>query len=133
MVVYERSNLLFIFNFHPTKSFTDYRVGVDEAGEYRIILTSDEKKFGGFGNVSLGSEFTTTPMEWHGRKNWLQVRPPSNELRDASQINHRSTYHPGLAWYWANKLFITSNAAVGNYVTTHLLTVMAIPHVHYIT
>jgi len=76
-IVYERSGLLFIFNFHPTKSFTDYRVGVDEAGEYRTILTSDEKKFGGFENVSLDSKFTTTPMEWHGRKNWLQVYIPS--------------------------------------------------------
>jgi len=76
MIVYERSNLIFIFNFHPTESFTDYRVGVDEAGEYRVILSSDEKKFGGFENVSLCSKFVTTPMEWHGRRNWLQVRTP---------------------------------------------------------
>lgn len=74
MIAYERSGLLFVFNFHPTKSFTDYRIGVDEAGEYHIILTSDEKKFGGFENVSCGGKFATTPMEWNGRKNWLQVQ-----------------------------------------------------------
>jgi 1,4-alpha-glucan branching enzyme len=77
MIAYERSGLLFVFNFHPTKSFTDYRIGVDEAGEYRIILTSDEKKFGGFENISCGGKFTTTPMEWNGRKNWLQIYIPS--------------------------------------------------------
>jgi 1,4-alpha-glucan branching enzyme len=77
VVVYERAGLLFIFNFHPTSSFTDYRVGVEEPGKYRIALSSDEKRFGGFDNVSLDSNYFTTPMEWNGRKNWLQVYIPS--------------------------------------------------------
>ena len=38
-----------------------------------VILTSDEKRFGGFDNVRPGGEYLTTPMEWNGRKNWLQV------------------------------------------------------------
>ncbi len=73
VIVYERAGLLFIFNFHPTSSFTDYRVGIEEPGEYRIILSSDEKKYGGFDNIALDGTFFTTPMEWNGRKNWLQV------------------------------------------------------------
>jgi 1,4-alpha-glucan branching enzyme len=31
-IVFEKANLLFIFNFHPTDSFPDYRVGVSKAG-----------------------------------------------------------------------------------------------------
>ena len=73
MIVYERAGLLFVFNFHPMQSFTDYRVGVDEAGEYSVVLTSDEGRFGGFDNVKLGGQYFTTPMEWNNRKNWLQV------------------------------------------------------------
>lgn len=73
VVVYERAGLLFIFNFHPTKSFTDYRVGVEEPGEYKIVLSSDEGRFGGFNNIMLDSQFFTTPLEWNGRKNFLQV------------------------------------------------------------
>jgi 1,4-alpha-glucan branching enzyme len=73
VVVYERAGLLFVFNFHPTESFTDYRVGVDDAGKYEIILSSDEGKFGGFDNIALDTKFFTTPMEWNGRKNWIQV------------------------------------------------------------
>jgi 1,4-alpha-glucan branching enzyme len=73
IIVFERAGLLFIFNFHPTNSFTDYRVGVEEAGEYHVALTSDEKKFGGFDNISLHSKYHTTPLEWNGRKNWLHV------------------------------------------------------------
>jgi len=77
VIVYERAGLLFVFNFHPTNSYTDYRVGVEEPGKYAVILTSDEKRFGGFANVSVGGEYLTTPMEWNGRKNFLQVYVPA--------------------------------------------------------
>ncbi|EKM79850.1 hypothetical protein AGABI1DRAFT_72509 [Agaricus bisporus var. burnettii JB137-S8] len=77
MIVYERAGLLFIFNFHPKNSFTDYRVGVEEAGEYRVVLNSDEKTFGGFDNVKSDSVYVTTPMKWNERKNYLQVYIPS--------------------------------------------------------
>ena len=73
IIVFERAGLLFIFNFHPTNSFTDYRVGVDIAGEYKIVLSSDDKQYGGFENVDVKARFNTTPLEWNGRKNWLQV------------------------------------------------------------
>jgi 1,4-alpha-glucan branching enzyme len=74
MIVYERAGLLFIFNFHPTNSFTDYRVGVDVAGDYKVVLSSDEKRYGGFENVTSGGKYPTTPMEWNGRKNQTQVK-----------------------------------------------------------
>ncbi|KAF8915344.1 glycoside hydrolase superfamily [Mucidula mucida] len=77
VIVYERAGLLFIFNFHPSQSFTDYRVGVEEPGEYKVVLSSDEPRFGGFDNIKLDGQYFTTPMEWNGRKNWLQVYIPT--------------------------------------------------------
>ncbi len=76
VIVYERAGLLFVFNFHPSQSFSDYRVGVEEAGDYEVVLTSDDKRFGGFENVLLGGTYKTTPMEWNERKNWTQVSAP---------------------------------------------------------
>ena len=73
VIVYERAGLLFVFNFHPTKSYADYRVGVEEPGDYQTVLSSDEKEYGGFNNIRTDGKFFTTPMEWNGRKNWLQV------------------------------------------------------------
>ncbi|KAK7054189.1 1,4-alpha-glucan branching enzyme [Favolaschia claudopus] len=77
VLVYERAGLLFVFNFHPTQSYTDFRVGIEVAGKYAVILTSDEKRFGGFDNVGLGGEYLTSPMEWNNRKNFVQVYIPS--------------------------------------------------------
>ncbi|KAJ7590665.1 glycoside hydrolase superfamily [Mycena floridula] len=77
VIVFERAGLLFIFNFHPTNSFTDYRVGVNEPGEYKVVLSSDESRFGGFDNIKLDSTYFTTPMKWNERDNWLQVYIPA--------------------------------------------------------
>jgi 1,4-alpha-glucan branching enzyme len=37
VVVFERSGLVFVFNFHPTKSYTDYKIGVWEDGTYPLL------------------------------------------------------------------------------------------------
>ena len=77
VIVFERAGLLWIFNFHPTQSFVDYRVGVEQAGTYQIILDTDDKAFGGFERNAPGTRFFTTPFEWNGRKNFTQVYIPT--------------------------------------------------------
>lgn len=73
IIVFERAGVLFVFNLHPTKSFVDYRVGIEEAGEYHIVLNSDAKQFGGFDRIDTSVKFFTVPEEYCGRKNYLQV------------------------------------------------------------
>jgi 1,4-alpha-glucan branching enzyme len=51
ILVAERNNLIFVFNFHPDRSREDYRFPVPRSGDYRIILNSDARQFGGFGRV----------------------------------------------------------------------------------
>ncbi|XP_024021202.1 1,4-alpha-glucan-branching enzyme 3, chloroplastic/amyloplastic isoform X1 [Morus notabilis] len=51
VIAYMRGPLLFIFNFHPTDSYEGYGVGVEEAGEYQLILNTDEVEYGGQGLV----------------------------------------------------------------------------------
>lgn len=51
VVIFERGNLIFIFNFSPSSSIFDYRFWVPERGTYKIILNSDKKEFGGFDRV----------------------------------------------------------------------------------
>lgn len=77
VIVFERAGLLWIFNFHPSSSFTDYRVGVEEAGTYRVVVDSDKKEFGGLGRVGEGTRYFTTDFGWNGRRNFLQVYLPT--------------------------------------------------------
>ncbi|KAJ9604641.1 alpha-1,4-glucan branching enzyme [Cladophialophora chaetospira] len=77
VLVFERAGLLWIFNFHPTQSYTDYRVGVDVPGVYRIVIDTDAKEYGGFGRNAKDTRFFTTDFSWNGRNNFTQVYLPT--------------------------------------------------------
>lgn len=51
MIIYNKGNVEFIFNFHPVKSFDGYFIPVPKEGRYRVILSSDNTEFGGQGRV----------------------------------------------------------------------------------
>ena len=50
VIAYERHGFLFIFNFHPTQSFTDYPIDCSP-GKYKLVLNTDAPEFGGHGIV----------------------------------------------------------------------------------
>ena len=83
LVVVERGDLVFVFNFHPSSSFTDYRVGTPAPGEYKIVLSSDEKVFGGWANASkdAGASFAARDDAPHdGRPASMQVYAPARTV-----------------------------------------------------
>lgn len=51
IIIYNKGNVVFAFNFHPEKSFEGYFVPVPKEGKYQVILTSDDGEFGGPGRV----------------------------------------------------------------------------------
>ncbi|CAK9439941.1 uncharacterized protein LODBEIA_P40410 [Lodderomyces beijingensis] len=83
VIVFERNGLLFIFNFNPTQSFADYKVGVEVPGTYQIILNSDDAKFGGHGRIhelddkGQKQKFFTNNDAWNHRANSLFVYIPT--------------------------------------------------------
>ena len=69
IIVAERGPLLFVFNFHPTETYTDLEVGVGMGGKYRICLDTDAFDFGGLGRVMHDAEHFTSPggpVTWVG-------------------------------------------------------------------
>lgn len=53
VIVFERARVLFVFNFHPSNSFTDYKV-------FRILITSVLKMYKIIRNIS--KEFLIPPF-----------------------------------------------------------------------
>jgi 1,4-alpha-glucan branching enzyme len=49
VIAYMRGELLFVFNFHPNTSFTDY--GIPVSGKFRIVLDTDDAAFDGFNRI----------------------------------------------------------------------------------
>ena len=56
---FSRGDLLFVFNFHPTRSYTDFEIPVVE-GKYKILLSTDELQFGGFGRIDEAMSYPTS-------------------------------------------------------------------------
>ena len=48
-----RGGLLFVFNFHFAQSLNNVLVPVHQPGEYTVVLSSDDPKYGGFNNVRV--------------------------------------------------------------------------------
>jgi len=61
-IAFERDNLLFVLNFHPEKSFSDYPIDVSP-GTYRLILNTDNPRFGGH-DIIKGEQLFET-REFH--------------------------------------------------------------------
>ena len=56
ILAYRRGKCLFVYNFHPFKSFEDYKIPC-EKGTYKILLNSDSTEFNGFGNVDESVDY----------------------------------------------------------------------------
>jgi 1,4-alpha-glucan branching enzyme len=78
VVVFERGHkgLLWVFNFHTSKSYTDYAVGTNAAGKYKIVLDSDSKEFGGHDRLDHSVEYLTSNNGWDDRKCSLRLYIP---------------------------------------------------------
>lgn len=59
VLAFERAGLLFVFNFNPSQSWVDRKIGVP-SGSYRVVLSTDTAKFGGFDRVDTSLNYATS-------------------------------------------------------------------------
>lgn len=77
IISFERNNHVFVFNFHHERSFTDYRIGVDKPGAYKIVLSTDDEAFGGFNRVDTTQTHVSLAEGHAGRSNFIHAYLPS--------------------------------------------------------
>ena len=78
ILAYMRKDLVFVFNFSPTKSFTDYGFLVPK-GEYEVVLNTDATRFGGVGLADDTIRHFTQfdPLYKKEKKEWLKLYIPA--------------------------------------------------------
>ena len=78
ILAYTRGDLLFVFNFSPTRSYTDYGFMLPH-GTYRVVLNTDAKKYGGFGFADDTVRHFTNydPLLERDGKGWLKLYLPA--------------------------------------------------------
>ncbi|XP_054801932.1 1,4-alpha-glucan-branching enzyme 1, chloroplastic/amyloplastic-like isoform X1 [Prosopis cineraria] len=80
VIVFERGDLVFVFNFHWTNSYSDYRVGCLKPGKYKIVLDSDDSLFGGFNRLDHSAEFFSSEGWYDDRPRSFLVYAPSRTV-----------------------------------------------------
>ena len=78
VLAFKRGDYVFVFNFNPYKSFSDYGI-LAPAGEYNVVLSTDNPDFGGYGNIDEKTAHFTHYDELyapHGVE-WLKLYLPA--------------------------------------------------------
>ncbi|GAB6395307.1 MAG: 1,4-alpha-glucan branching enzyme [Bacteroidales bacterium] len=78
ILAFMRKDLVFVFNFSPNRSYTDYGF-LTPPGEYETVLNTDAPQFGGFGLADDSVRHFTRfdPLYKKERKEWLKLYLPA--------------------------------------------------------
>ena len=78
ILAFSRGDLIFVFNFNPTRSFVDYGFLVP-TGSYDVVLNTDAKEFGGNGlaDDTITHMTNLDSMYVEERKEWLKLYIPA--------------------------------------------------------
>lgn len=77
LIVFDRADkLVFVFNWHPSKSYTDYKIGVNVPGKYKVVLDTDAEQYGGHKRLDHSVDYFTANDPWDNRRCSLMVYIP---------------------------------------------------------
>ena len=76
VLAYHRGLFLFVFNFNPTQSFTDYGIPLG-SGKYKIMLNTDSGRFGGNDLVDEEISYYTHPIAGITSQHYLKLYLPA--------------------------------------------------------
>ena len=72
-LVYQRSDLLFAFNFHSSNSLLSVLVPVEGDADYQVVLSTDDGKYGGWDRVT----HTVYPVKRFDGQNYVELYLPA--------------------------------------------------------
>lgn len=95
VLAFRRGDLVFVFNWNPTRSFADYGI-LAPTGEYEILLDSDSKYYGGFGNTDDSVHHFTAPDPIYTPtgKGWLRIYIPARTAQVLKIIKKQPEHKP---------------------------------------
>jgi len=78
---------VFVFNFHPHNSYSDWRIPVPDKTDYKIVLNSDDKEFDGSGLADNSVTFVNQAVPWDGRQQSIQIYVPARSVQVLAPTN----------------------------------------------
>ncbi len=92
VMAFTRGSYLFVFNFNPAVSFSDYGIKTTP-GRYKLLVNSDREEFGGFARIDDSIEYVT---DWNGKVNhphYLRIYIPNRTALVFEKQKVKSIYN----------------------------------------
>ena len=88
VLAFMRGDLVFVFNFSPTKAYDGYGI-LAPAGEYDAVLSSDDPDFGGYGNIDMSTRHFTQFDQLYAEagREWLKLYLPPRTAMVLKKVN----------------------------------------------
>ena len=77
IIAFERGKMLWVFNFNPTQSFSNYWIGIEWPGTYHYVLCTDDEKYGGKNRINTAQKPQSYPEGYQNRQNKIELFIPS--------------------------------------------------------
>jgi 1,4-alpha-glucan branching enzyme len=77
VISFRKDDYIFIFNFHPTDSYTEYELPIHEDSSWKAVLDTDEQLFGGQGRISHDVTFESHKLKVNPEYTGITVYSPS--------------------------------------------------------
>ncbi len=77
VIAFRNKDIVYIFNFHPHNSYESFAVPIHDNGQFRVVLDTDEARFGGSGRISHQYVYNTERLagtDYDGIKIYLPSR-----------------------------------------------------------
>jgi 1,4-alpha-glucan branching enzyme len=91
VLAFGRGDFLFVFNFNPVRSFTDYGIP-SGPGKYRIVLNTDNPAYGGKGHVNENLTYFAKSTAKHSNTLYLMLYLPSRSALVLKNIKTPKVY-----------------------------------------
>jgi 1,4-alpha-glucan branching enzyme len=86
VMAFHRGLFLFVFNFNPNQSFTDYGIPLGP-GKYKIVLNTDSGRFGGNDLVDEDISYYTLPVKGLTSQHYLRLYLPARSALVLKKID----------------------------------------------
>jgi 1,4-alpha-glucan branching enzyme len=80
IIAFKKNSLIFLFNFNPSKSFSEFNLPTFEDGIYKVIFNSDETIFGGHCRISQDVLYTTKLLSDAKGSTGITIYSPSRTV-----------------------------------------------------
>ena len=77
IIAFRNKDIVYIFNFHPTDSYESFAVPIHDVGQFRVVMDTDEERFGGAGRISHSYVYNTERLagtDYDGIKIYIPSR-----------------------------------------------------------